>query len=352
MIKVALIEFNDFHYNEMEQLFKTLTENGVECHCFMNDRAKERIEGISDEFMNHFRFEESILGSMFFNSNSLSSICRFIQKEKFSHILINSLRPDHLKDFIKHLKKPDQFQISGIIHDLRLIKELDQQELNTIFVMSDYLNLPKDDRLKELLPRFEPIPYEPSVKGSLNIGIFGEINRNRKDLQFLLEFLVMNRPAFDLKFKMLGDATTDEAQDFVYRVFSTDCQEFFEFNDGFMPESKLTSELSQCDMIMPLIHDRSEGLVDFTKHKTCSSFIAIREYAIPGLLDQYWEHANFFRSQAVYYNEENLATRLKALSEDKSTLIELREKLISEGKKNIDMHKRTLYSSLGISLDQ
>lgn len=345
-LKVALIEFNNFHFNVLKSLYQSLEAENVEAHCFLNAKYAEQHSDIPEDLKSFFRVERSFFGSLLYNSSSYSQIGKIINSEDFSHVIFNTLRPKDFTEFVEASGVHADISLLGIVHDSRLIPKVGQR-IDHFFTLSEHISIPNDyEQIHSVLPpSFNPIDYRPN-KNSLSIAVVGKLEKGRKDLEFLVEFLVMNRPEFPLKFIMLGDASSDEADEFVHLVYSTDTQEYFEFYDYFIPDSVLLEKLSQCDLIMPLIHDRNEDLELYSEYKSSGSFLMMKEFAVPGLIDECWKDNEMFRGEAIFYEPERLFNMLKALSEDKGLLMQFRQNLLNKGAKNQEDRKRSLISAL------
>jgi len=320
MVKIALIEINNFHdeclYSHI--LFLKSGEHHVTLIC--NQKLRTRVENFPADDI------------VFLNMNSKIKkyknwflIRKIILKQKISKVILNTAEKNIYK--LLMLPFPRSVEFIGTVHNVQKIKNSRKQrliisKLDKILTLGKFIyrNLKEEKLVTQKANYYYPIFFEehPQIiqkpRNEIWITIPGIIDFKKRDNQRVHDCPIPE----NVKIIMLGRPVSEEACEFLKQLKNhPTAQQFITF-DGFIPPDLFHSYIRESDYILPLIHENTESFSDYLRYKISGSYNLAFAYKIPLLLDESLKEIEDFKGNAIFYQPENLCELFRELKPEKN----------------------------------
>jgi hypothetical protein len=330
MKKALVIEFSTAHY-ELFYSEKIVLERSFDVYFAYNPQ----------------RVAAGISPRVRLSNNRVSNFLKltfFLIFNRIDFVLLNSASGSQ-NLIIALILKCLNIKCSGILHDLEKPINSKTQKKITKFV-SNYIALSKqgynfyEHKIKGLFffyPCYFPHPKSiPNLKkiekskknDQMQIVIIGQIEEKRRSYSHLLNELSQTSEENRGKwcFHILGNNKTIEAQKLIKEISEHNLESYFEFHH--LPEDQEVYEvLSNCDLVLPLIHSNIDYFENYKRSKISGSFNLAIGFCRPILFSNKLQDVSEFAEIGFFYQENSLLDFLNVLT--KEQLVQKSEEILT-----------------------
>lgn len=321
--KIALIELNNFHEHVLVPQLGFYKDKNIDVYLFLNCKLKEKhvidhslVKKVYyiNTYNPYIKIVDIIIKAIIF---------RFLNFEK---VLFNTYSTIYTKlfYFIGGKCKDD----TAIIHNVE--EYIDSKyKFKNIFLLSSTVYKHTQSKLSNqnmeyFYPLFRDIKanYIPKIVNSkIEVCIPGNVEYSRRDYKGLVD-LISKSDINNVKFIILGNCNSIDGPDFCDYIREKGMEEYFEIFNGFIPYDSFVSKLSNCDLIMPLIHPSVKNFNFYHETKMSSSFIMSYTYFKPLLLFSSLASLDEFNNISIEYDLETFTDVINSLNINKIKQIE------------------------------
>lgn len=276
----------------------------------------------------------------------------FIYTNKINTIVFNTIdiRNEDIEFLLKML--PDDINKIGIIHNGKLIDKF-YDNYDKIYVLSE---LVEKSLNKNKIDYIYPILYKNKNKehcintNKFDICIPGNIEKNRRDYQFAVDFVIENKffcKSNNIKFIILGNINTMDGLELKNIIYKSKIKKHFQLFDGFIAYSQFMKNIHNSDIIMPLIHDNVKSFSEYNVNKISASFSMAYSFNKPLLMHAFFEKNDEFNKFSFFYDSKNsLKNLLQTIINNKTLLQHKIYELRNEKKFSFEYQKNKYLNSL------
>ena len=309
MIKIAIIEAGDFHDECLHSQIQFLKRDDIEVTLFCNSKLKERINDLPDvkeivyldlsgkikKYKSWYQTWRHIVKNRFskviFNSaeSNIYKLIRFPFPKSIE--LIGVIHNAHNLQ-----NKPKQKFISKRLHKYLTLNDfvtenIQKEKLTHLKVNSFY---------PIFFPSFESSLIKPSEK--IWITVPGVIDLNKRDYRSFKDLKIPK----EVKIIFLGRASTSEGKQFIEDARSYPSADQFVFFNSFIPNALFYDYIKQSDYILPLIHPGNDFFERFLKYKITGTYNLAFGYKKTLLVERSFSEIEDFKENAIFYDHNNM----------------------------------------------
>jgi hypothetical protein len=318
---VALIELGSSHDECLYAQIKFLQSYGIPVQLVVSDELFERRldKRHGAEQVEVFPAAQNRLAEWSTNAR----VIKFLKGRGIRQAVLNTAHGKGARTLCT--LAPRSLELLGIAHDARRLfnwsvtQALISRKIKKYFVLSDYI-VKSLHRLgfKKPVSSFYPI-YFPMLADAVDSGgrfwiaIPGKPEIKRRDYLGLIAALGRDKLAAKVQFLVLGNSTTGNGPEVHRCVVDAGLDESFVWFDRFVDYSTMLGYLGACQAVLPLVHPATDGFENYLHYQITGAFSLARAAGKPMLLHERFSECDEFRSEAMFYRENNLIERINLL---------------------------------------
>ncbi len=259
-------------------------------------------------------------------------LLKYCKYHKIKNICLNTAQGSIAREFVLFFYF-SKINIIGILHESdKLIKSISQKiiskKIKKYFVLSDYiknytdtLNLRKI-RVEYLISSLSKEINHKIDGNTFKICIPGEVSVLRKNYQFLLD-KVKKEAKFindNITFILAGNPRNENDKKIFNEFRNPNINRFFNTFENFIEEDKFYKIISDSDIILPLVDNKTHYFDKYHNVKISGAFNLAYLFKKPLLMHESFSDVKSFRIISIFYNNFNFTDILNNLSKNKNTL--------------------------------
>jgi len=317
-VKIALIEFNDFHEEVLFSQLDFLAGSDIEeIHLLTNKKLVEKgLKPGKDVIFAPFEFN-----SYFDRIKALIKVFFYIHKNKIDVVVFNSLENIYVKLILKILRKRKIFCIA---HNLDRFVEYKESNAAYFVLNKTLLSYIKNNYRVEA-NYFYPLIKTPERKRhqsreNIRIVIPGLVELSRRDYLGWLE--AIKNPPKNIEFVLLGNIRKNDGPLVLSGIRKYKLEKIVRYYETFVPYKEYFDVLQSADLILPLIHPNVENFYNYHFSKITAAFTMAFSFKVPLLLYKSLHEMEEFQDFSIGY--ESLLNVLGSLDKQKIEILKQR----------------------------
>lgn len=293
--KAIILEFYNYHIECIYPQVVYLTNGGFDVELVCSKEILQNIE--------YLRSKCKIIGYDFNKLTSYIKVWFYLLKNKKSTLIIlNTAQGNKVLKFII-LPFLSRFKIFGIIHNIKKLEESKGQKIITkkiskYFVISEYLkesSISKKYGISSINTSLFPAFVTESIKHKGNeiwITIPGNIEKKRRDYDWLIDFSHSYNLDKRIKFILLGNAKKGDGNEIIRKIKLLKMENKFIWFESYITQDTFNNYIESSDYLLPLLNENNK---EYLYYKVSGAFTLSEAFAKPMIL-----HSNFYPLDKYY----------------------------------------------------
>jgi len=336
---IALIELGGSHDECLYSQVMFLKKQGYLVHIILFRDHLDRIDKWKEvDFWKTFEPVSWVIGKW----NLVFTVRAYLRKNGIRKAIINTAEGNIIRQLAMLPRKGVQY--IGLIHLSRKLwtsksQRFINRKIKKYFVLADFIeeNIEKTDpslKTSYFYPVYfpensYPEPPEGKNQDEIRVCIPGAVDVNRRDYSSLLDEIVLNGAPEGIRFVLLGRTTGRDGKLLLERIQEAGLENSFRWFEGFVEPRVFYNQLSDSDLILPLITPGSHDYKDYLKYKITGAYNLAWGFKIPMLMHDSFNIYEIFRQTSVFYPSGGMLKALGTMNQEK---LEKVRKKISEMK--------------------
>lgn len=313
---IAIVELGNSHDECIYSQILFLKRAGYTVHLVLSEGLKTQTDNFPEaDAVRYFSLPQKGIKGW----KELIKVKRYLKQQGVTCVVFNTATGNTIRNFIiLNLTAPLFF--AGTVHHTGKLNSSFTQRLISLkvknyFVLNDYL-LPGIKPRKGLrVAAYYPIffPDYKAVKllkppGEFWICIPGQLEFKRRDYKSLLEQLNKDILPGKIKFILLGrcNHAYGNGQEVKAWIREKQLEDHFVLFDQFIDNALFHAYIKLADLVVPLIHEDSEGFLSYSTAQLSGAFNLAFAYCKPMLMHTYFSSIPDFKTAAFFYSTPDL----------------------------------------------
>ena len=321
-MRVALIEFNNYHTECLYSQALFLKNEGCQVTLIISPKAKNIVGDFSKLTDKVYYYDKKIRFNIFKNAFNLLKLIYFLYTKDFDKIIFNTASSSKTIILLSLILKPKKTELIGTLHNLKKIKTSLSQKiiinnLHKFFVLNDFLlqelsNQNLNLKVSSFYPIFFPGHNQTGIKkpkDEIWICIPGEVNYRRRDYDIILKSLQKIRIDEKLKFIILGKLMeSSDSQNFINQIFENNLENLFVTFNEYIDNPLFFSYLSESDFLLANLQIKDDSYLKYKISGIINLALGFKKNIITNKKLSFIEDLN--NNSFFYENENDLAILL------------------------------------------
>ena len=208
---------------------------------------------------------------------------KYLKNNGIDKVIINTAHGSFIRNLVIGLFF-SPIELIGILHFGEKIsgsftQKIISMKIKKYFIPNDYIRkcLPTNTNLKFCeffyLTFTDKVYQREENHEELQVAIPGAIEYSRRDYDGFLGDVAKNIDHLNkIKFIFLGNCSTEEGEKLQHKAKSLGIEKICVFFQGYVPQDEFYYQISQADLIMPLIHPNVKWYDSFTKYSVSGAY--------------------------------------------------------------------------------
>lgn len=262
---------------------------------------------------------------------------KIITEFKIEKIILNTGQGVLARDFLLRLLF-NKIQVYGVLHDTEKLKNSFTQKLISLkikkyFVLNDYVKNYCDSlHLKKIkIESVYPCFLTPKMKKFLETGfqksenikicVAGEINLNRKDYEFFVDYIINYNIPDNIEFVLLGTPIDEKGFNILKLIEESKYKHKIKIFKEFISEEIYNRTIYESDIIATLIHPGIKDYRFYIESKISGAYLSAFSFRKPLLLHNDFKKIDDFKNISFFYDKNNFAETINFISINKESII-------------------------------
>ena len=319
---ILIVETSQGHY-ELLFSFKKALETQFHVSFAIQNPLHFQDQGLNQE-------EALVLsGSRWQQINQISEYC----KKKSIETVVFNTAAGSLVFWMSFRLKLMGLQLFGVLHNAYKLESVGSLTLLRQF-FSGFIFLNENIHKRwaaKALPQkstyFYPCYFKKSAQGhsskdsQLRIGVIGQVEKKRKDLDSLVitAQTLKEKNRNDFCFQIIGNSSTREGQEFKHHISNLGLENYFQFYNKRLSQDEMMAEIEKCDLVAPLIHPETDYAQYYIDSKISGAINLALGFHKPLLIHSFLPQEEF-KNWSIFYGERNLSNILIELQNRRDVL--------------------------------
>ena len=313
---VALIELGNSHDECIYSQILFLNKADYTVHLLLSEGLKTQAANFPTAAVVHY-FSLPAKGIQAWSE--LFKIKQYLKKHAITHVVLNTATGNTIRNFIL-LNLFTSIPFAGTVHHTGKLNKSFTQRLISLkvkkyFVLNDYLldSIKKQHPLRIasyypiFFPAFEPVAITKATS-EFWICIPGQLEFKRRDYKSLFSQLQKHKLPIGFKFILLGRCNHKygNGEEVKLMIKEQQLEDHFIVFDQFIDNALFHAYLKLSDVVLPLIHEGSEGFKSYATAQISGAFNLAFAYQKPMLMHQYFNFITDFQVSSFFYSPADL----------------------------------------------
>lgn len=315
---IAIVEVGNSHDECLYSQVLFLKEAGYSVHLLLSDGLKKQEDNFPGASSTaYFLLPQKGLKGW----KELINMKRYLKQHGITKVIFNTASGKIIRNFILLNIFNRRTTFAGTIHHTgKLIKSSTQKfislKVKKYFVLNDYLmksihqnkNIQIASYYPVFFPEFRPMELV-KPHGELWICIPGQLEIKRRDYLSLISQLNRKNLPEGIRFIFLGRSNhkSGNGEEIKALIKKMQLEKHFVLFDHFIENTQFHTYLNHSDIILPLIHQGSEGFESYSRFQITGAFNLAFAYNKPLLMHKSFSEIPDFLMTAFFYDLPGLA---------------------------------------------
>jgi len=116
--------------------------------------------------------------------------------------------------------------------------------------------------------------------------------------------------------------------------------------DDFVDWNTFHSHIESADMLLPLLHPGYGNFENYTTTKITGTYLLSFAHKVPLFSHEYFNRNDDIGNSSLFYNADNFAEQISALAQNKSSICEVRQKMLNNPNFDFEFNRKKYISNL------